>query len=67
MKPEKTFDCVQMKTKIQESLLKEIADFGEEEASRRRRERLATDPILHDFLDRKKSASARPTERTPAA
>ena len=48
MKQDKKFDCVQMKTEIQERLLREIAELGEEEAARVRRERLIHDPILGD-------------------
>ena len=66
MKQEKLFDCVQMKTEIQERLLREIAELGEEEASRRRHERLANDPILGAFLDRQTASSGPNTERTPA-
>jgi hypothetical protein len=50
MKPEKKFDCVEMKAEIQERLLREVAEFGEENAQRRRAERLARDPILGGFL-----------------
>ena len=32
MKPQKEFDCVEMKAEIQERLLREIAEFGDEEA-----------------------------------
>ncbi|HEX3742903.1 MAG TPA: hypothetical protein VHW09_03200 [Bryobacteraceae bacterium] len=51
-----------MKTEIQETLLREAADLGEEEARKRRAERLQRDPILGGFL-RKKMAG----EQTPAA
>ena len=50
MKPEKKFDCVEMKAEIQERLLREVAELGEEKAQRRRAERLARDPILGGFL-----------------
>jgi hypothetical protein len=50
MKPGKKFDCVEMKTEIQERLLREVAELGEEKARRRRAERLARDPILGGFL-----------------
>jgi hypothetical protein len=46
LKQDKQFDCVRMKTEIQERLLREIAELGEEEAARRRRDRLAHDPFL---------------------
>jgi len=67
LKQDKTFDCVQMKTEIQEHLLREIAELGEEEAARRRCDRLAHDPILGAFLERKTASSGPRTERTPAA
>jgi hypothetical protein len=50
MKLEKEFDCVRMKAEIQERLLREVAEMGEEEAQRRRAERLSRDPILGSFL-----------------
>ena len=50
MKPGKEFDCVEMKTEIQDRLLREVAELGEEEAERRRAERLVRDPILSRFL-----------------
>jgi hypothetical protein len=50
MKPEKEFDCVEMKAEIQERLLREVAELGEEEAQRRRAERLSRGPILGSFL-----------------
>jgi hypothetical protein len=56
-----------MKTEIQERLLQEIAELGEEEAARRRRDRLARDPILGAILERKTAGSVPHTERTPAA
>jgi hypothetical protein len=56
-----------MKTEIQERLLRESAELGEEEAARLRRERLAHDPILGTFLDRRAAGSGPHTERTPAA
>jgi hypothetical protein len=67
LKQDKKFDCVQMKTEIQERLLREIAELGEEEAARRRCDRLAHDPILGAFLERKTASSDPHTERTPAA
>ena len=67
MKQDKKFDCVRMKAEIQERLLREIAELGEEEAARRRRDRLAHDPILRSFLARKTASSDPHTERTPAA
>jgi hypothetical protein len=56
-----------MKTEIQERLLREIAELGEEEAARRRWDRLVRDPILGAFLKRKTVSSGPHTERTPAA
>jgi hypothetical protein len=66
MKPEKEFDCVQMKTEIQEQLLREVSELGEDEAQRRRAERLARDPILGAFL-RKMMAAQGSSQQTPAA
>jgi hypothetical protein len=50
MKPGKEFDCVEMKAEIQERLLREVVELGEEEAQRRRAERLSRDPILGSLL-----------------
>ncbi len=57
MRDQKEFDCVEMKAAIQERLLLEVAELGEEEARRRREARLAGDPILGGFL-RAKGARA---------
>ena len=65
MKPEKTFDCVQMKTKIQEQLLREIAELGEEEAGKRRKARRLSDPILSAWLRTKGVTEKGPMEREP--
>ena len=46
----KEFDCIEMKAEIQERLLRGAAELGEEEAQRRRAERLVRDPILSRFL-----------------
>jgi hypothetical protein len=51
-----------MKTEIQERLLREIAELGEEKAARLRHERLVHDPILGPFLDRKTASSGPHTE-----
>ena len=67
MKPEKKFDCVEMKAEIQERLLREVAEFGEEEAQRRRGERLSRDPILGGFLGTKMANRKGPARHTPAA
>ena len=67
MKPEKEFDCVEMKTEIQERLLREVAELGEEEAQRRRAERLSLDPILGSFLRTKMADGKESVEHTPAA
>ena len=50
MKQPKDFDCVQMKWDIQQELLREIDELGEEEARRRQRERVVNNPILGPFL-----------------
>jgi len=67
LKQAKEFDCVQMKAEIQDRLLREIAELGEEEAALRRRDRLARDPILGAILERKTAGSGPHAERTPAA
>ena len=64
MKPEKEFDCVEMKTEIQERLLREVAELGEEKARRRRAERLSHDPILGSFLRTTKMAAGEEYEST---
>jgi hypothetical protein len=50
-----------MKTEIQQRLLREVAELGEEEAQRRRAERLSRDPILGSFL-RTKMANGKTAE-----
>ena len=67
MKSKKTFDCVEMKTEVQERLLREVAELGEEEARKRRAERLSRDPILGDLLRRKKAIPQGAREQTPVA
>ena len=63
MKTAKGFDCVEMKAEIQERLLREVAELGEEEAQRRRAERLSRDPILGSFLRTEMANSKGPTGR----
>jgi hypothetical protein len=65
MKLEKEFDCVEMKAGIQERLLREVAELGEEESQRRRAERLSRDPILGSFLRTKMANGKGPAEYTP--
>jgi hypothetical protein len=67
MKPGKEFDCVEMKVEIQERLLREVAELGEDEAQRRRAERLSRDPILGSFLRTKIAEGKESVEHTPAA
>ena len=67
MKPEKEFDCVEMKAEIQERLLREVAELGEDEAQKRRAERLSRDPILGSFLRTKMAEGKESVEHTPAA
>jgi hypothetical protein len=50
-----------MKEEIQRRLLREVAELGEEEAARRRSERLSHDPILGRFLKARDSV-AQPTD-----
>jgi len=66
MKPGKQFDCVVMKEEIQERLLREVAELGEQEAQRRRAERLSCDPILGSFLRAKMANDKKSIEHTPA-
>ena len=58
MKPGKKFDCVEMKAEIQERLQREVAELGEEEAQKRRGERLSRDSILGNFLRSKTSGGS---------
>lgn len=67
MKGKKAFDCVEMKAEIQERLLRESTDLGEEEARKRRAERLSRDPILGGFLRKKKAMRQGVMEHTPVA
>jgi hypothetical protein len=67
MKVEKKFDCVEMKAEIQARLLREVAELGEEEAQKRRAERLSRDPILGSFLRTKAANGKGPAENTPNA
>jgi len=67
VKLEKTFDCVEMKAEIQERLLREVAELGEEEAQRRRVNRLSQDPILGAFLRKQMINGKGPAEHTPSA
>jgi len=67
MKPGKGFDCVEMKTEIQERLLREVAELDEEEAQRRRFERLSRDPVLGGFLRAEIASGKGSAEQTPAA
>jgi hypothetical protein len=62
VKKKKDFDCVEMKWKIQQDLLREEQDLGREEAKKRRRQRVLDDPILGPFLAKltTKSRSGRP-------
>ncbi len=51
MKPKKkSFDCVEMKNRIQAKLLREEAKYGKAEAAKRRRARVLADPILSKFF-----------------
>lgn len=56
MKIEKTFDCVEMKREIQEKFLREFEGVPAEEARRRQREQIETDPILARFLEKVNAA-----------
>jgi hypothetical protein len=67
VKPVGEFDCVEMKAEIQERLLREVAELGEEEARRRRAERLSRDPILGGFFRRKQTGGTETAKHPPAA
>jgi hypothetical protein len=58
-----------MKAESQERLLREVAELGEgeEEAQRRRAERLSRDPILGGFLRTKMANGKVSAGQTPAA
>ena len=56
MKMEKKFDCVEMKREIQEKILKEFEGVPADEARRRQREQIETDPILGPFLEKVSAA-----------
>ncbi len=66
MKHNKAFDCVDMKTEIQERLLREVAEVGEEEARQRRVERLSRDPILSRFVRANEVVQHASEEHSPA-
>jgi hypothetical protein len=59
MKPIKDFDCVQMKWDIQQKLLEEERLLGQEEAHRRRNERVRNHPVLGPFLQRMEAEERR--------
>ena len=46
----KDFDCVEMKRRVQEELLREVELLGEEEAQKRQWQRVLNDPILGPFV-----------------
>lgn len=51
MKPKKkSFDCVEMKNRIQATLRREETKYGKEEAAKSRRARVLRDPILSKFF-----------------
>lgn len=52
MRRKKNFDCVEMKRRIQEDLLREEEESGPEEARRRQMRRVLDEPILGPFLAR---------------
>jgi hypothetical protein len=56
-----------MKAEIQERLLREVAELGDEEAQRRRAERLSRNPILGSLLRAKMGKGKVSAEQTPAA
>ena len=66
MKKKKDFDCVEMKWKIQQQLLREEREHGAVEARKRRRQRVLDDPILGPFLAKlmgRRSGRSEPVSR----
>ena len=59
MRKPKEFDCVEMKWRIQQLLLREEEELGREEARRRQWRRVAEDPILGPYLASLKSRQPR--------
>jgi hypothetical protein len=64
MRSMKDFDCVQMKSDIQDMLLEEEERLGKEEAERRRAERLQNDRILPPSIREKLIRTTTPDGRT---
>jgi hypothetical protein len=50
MKKAKDFDCVEMKWRIQRRLREQYAGVPEEEARKRQREAIMSDPVLSRFM-----------------
>lgn len=61
---EKAFDCVRMKSEIQQRILEEIAGLSPEEQREKAVQAIESDPILRRFLHGKQRAeSERPAHR----
>jgi hypothetical protein len=60
MKQDKPFDCVQMKWEIQERHRREASELGEEEAAKRRWQRVLDDPVLGAFVRTHRARGSRP-------
>ena len=60
----KTFDCVEMKHRIQDSILKELADLSPAERRRKTQELIESDPILARVW---RNAPRVPEQRKPPA
>jgi len=54
VKETKTFDCVEMKRRIQEELQAEVATLGEQEARRRQWQSVLDDPLLGPLVRNKR-------------
>jgi hypothetical protein len=63
----KSFDCVEMKNRIQAKLLREEVKYGPEEAAKRRRARILSDPILSKFFGDRPAAPVRVPQATKGA
>lgn len=50
MKRDREFDCVRMKWEIQQRHRREAEELGEEEAEKRRWQRVLEDPVLGAFV-----------------
>jgi hypothetical protein len=57
MKNPKKFDCVQMKSDIQQRLLAEYSEMSPEQTRLSQQQRIASDPLLGPFLQKVSDSS----------